>query len=311
MSPYLQELNDRLAAGLTRLPADLRERQTRFLLCRQNADGGFPGRDGESDLYYTGFALRGLAALDSLTSETCEKTATFLRTCLTRQTSVVDFFSFLYSCVLVQASSGVDVLAGSASDWPERVAATLATFRTPDHGYNKSPGSNSGSTYHTFLVALCFELLGQTVPEAESVLRFVQSRRREDGGYVEVAAMRRSGTNPTAAAIGLMHLLRGHDLPGDDVTATIGYLAEMPSMEGGLRANDRIPLADLLSTFTGCWTLERLGALDRVDREQALQYVMSLELPDGGFLGGAWDEAADVEYTFYGLGSLALLSEAE
>src|SRR5206468_10838790 len=103
-------------------------------------------------------------------------------------------------------------------------------FRTSDKGYNKSPGATSGSTYHTFLVGLCFELLGRSLPNPDDVLRFVESRRREDGGYVEVAAMRRSGTNPTAAAIGLLHLLKGTELPKEDVEPTIDYLAEMPSM---------------------------------------------------------------------------------
>lgn len=309
MSPYLQELNARIAEGLARLPEAFRQRHARYLTSKQNADGGFSGREGESDLYYTGFALRGLAALDALTPEVCAKAASFLRGCLTRQTSVVDFFSFLYACVLVQASSGEDVLANSSPDWPERVAQALTAFRTKDDGYNKSPGAASGSTYHTFLVGLCFELLAQPMPDPDAVIRFAQSRRREDGGYVEVAAMRRSGTNPTAAAIGILHLLRGRELPRDEVASTIDYLAEMPSMEGGLRANDRIPLADLLSTFTGCWTLHQLGALDRIHVEQALEYVKSLELESGGFLGGAWDEATDVEYTFYGLGTLALLSD--
>jgi geranylgeranyl transferase type-2 subunit beta len=211
--------------------------------------------------------------------------------------------------VVVQASTGIDVLAGSAADWPARVADTLAMFRTKDDGYNKSPGATSGSTYHTFLVGLCYDLLGRTMPDADAVLRFVASRRREDGGYVEVAAMRRSGTNPTAAGIGLLHLLKGRGLPGDEVEPTIDYLAEMPSMEGGLRANDRIPLADLLSTFTGCWTLAQLGALSRINVDQAFHYVKSLEQSEGGFLGGAWDEATDVEYTFYGLGSLAILND--
>ncbi len=307
MSPYLQDLNTRIAAGLARLPEPLRQRQMRYLASKQNADGGFSGRDGESDLYYTGFALRGLAALDALSPEICASAAGFLRGCLTKQTSVVDFFSFLYACVLIQATGGGDVLAGSPSDWPQRVAGALASFRTSDNGYNKSPGASSGSTYHTFLVGLCFELLGQTMPNPEDVIRFVQSRRREDGGYVEVAAMRRSGTNPTAAAIGILHLLQGPELSRDQLEPTIEYLAEMPSMEGGLRANDRIPLADLLSTFTGCWTLEQLGALDRINLDQAFHFVKALELETGGFLGGAWDEATDVEYTFYGLGSMALL----
>ena len=31
----------------------------------------------------------------------------------------------------------------------------------------------------------------------------------------------------------------------------------------------------------------------------------------GGFLAAAWDEKIDVEYTFYGLGTLALLARAQ
>ena len=308
MTNYLQDLNDRIAQGVAQLPESLRRRQAQYFAGEQNPDGGFSGREGESDLYYTGFALRGLAVLDALTPEVCDRASGFLRGCLTKQTSVVDFFSFLYACVLVQASAGVDVLADSPADWPLRVAATLEAFRTKDNGYNKSPGASSGSTYHTFLVGLCFELLGRSLPNGDEVLRFVQSRRREDGGYVEVAAMRRSGTNPTAAGIGLLRLLKGGDLPKDDIEPTIEFLAQMRSEhEGGLRANDRIPLADLLSTFTGCWTLAQLGALERINTRQAFHYVKSLERPDGGFLGGVWDEGTDVEYTFYGLGSLAVL----
>jgi geranylgeranyl transferase type-2 subunit beta len=207
MSNYLQDLNERIAVGIAKLPEAQRQRHARYLAGCQNPDGGFSGRDGDSDLYYTGFALRGLAVLDALTPEICGQASAFLGSSLTKQTSVVDFFSFLYACVLTQASSGVDVLADSPADWPTRVAATLATFRTKDNGYNKSPGASSGSTYHTFLVGLCFELLGQSLPNPDDVLRFVESRRREDGGYVEVSAMRRSGTNPTAAGVGLLQLL--------------------------------------------------------------------------------------------------------
>ena len=40
----------------------------------------------------------------------------------------------------------------------------------------------------------------------------------------------------------------------------------------------------------------------------AADYARSLEGADGGFRGGLWDERSDVEYTFYGLGVLGLLS---
>lgn len=308
MKNYLTHLNTRLAEGLDRTPQEFRQRHAGWLLGRQNPDGGFSGREGDSDLYYTGFALRGLSVLDSLTPAIAQNAGQFLKSCLSGSTSVVDFFSFLYASLLIQVHGGGDVLAEAPADWPLRVAAVLDTFRTKDQGYNKSQGANSGSTYHTFLVGLCFQLLGRDFPDPTEVENFVLARRREDGGFVEVGPMRRSGTNPTAAAIGILHLLKGLTLASEIADPVIDFLADMPSDEGGLRANDRIPLADLLSTFTGLWTLELLGQLQRVDRFQALDFAHSLALPDGGFKGGLWDDNTDVEYTFYGLGVIGLLS---
>jgi geranylgeranyl transferase type-2 subunit beta len=307
--PYLAQLTVRLTEGLARQTDAFRKLHGAYLVGLQNDDGGFSGRDGDSDLYYTGFALRGLAVVNELTPEVCERAASFLRQSLNRQASVVDFFSLLYSCLLIQMHGGPDVLADSPADWPDLVAALLETYRAPDGGYAKTAGGPSGSTYHTFLVALCYQLLSRPVPAPGSIERFLDSRRREDGGYVEIAPMKRSGTNPTAAALGVRQILAvqaGRNGEHSD-EALANLLASMQNAEGGFQANARAPLADLLSTFTGLWTLERSGALDRINQPAALGYVQSLELPNGGFRGGLWDDRADVEYTFYGLGALALL----
>lgn len=305
---YLTRLLDDLTRGAASLPPDLLHLHRDFLVRKQNDDGGFSGREGESDLYYTSFALRSLALLKSLEGDVARKAAVFLKASMRKQTTVVDFLSFLYSVFLVQLVGQVEVLGDAPSDWPERVAKLLETFRTTDHGYNKSPGAAAGSTYHTFLVGLCYQLLGIDWPNPDGLLSFARSRRREDGGFVEVAPMRRSGTNPTAAGVGILHLVQGFELPAEEVKPTVDFFLEMPSDEGGIRANDRVPLADLLSTFTGLWSLHLLGAKERLDLNAMREYVEELQRPDGGFLGGLWDEVADVEYTFYGLGSLALLS---
>ncbi|MHB1421999.1 MAG: prenyltransferase/squalene oxidase repeat-containing protein [Gemmataceae bacterium] len=310
MEPYLPRLTLLLADGVSRLPADFRARHADYLRAAQNDDGGFSGRAGGSDLYYTGFALRGLAVLDALTPALSERAAGFLRSCLTRQTSAIDFFSLLYASLLVQLGGGSDVLAGSAADWPDRVVAMLESFRTSDGGYAKTLGGASGSTYHSFLVALCYQLLGRQPPRLADVVRFVASRRREDGGYVEMAPMRRGGANPTAAAVGLLQIA-AEEMPEALEEVRDGvctFLAGMASPEGGLRANGRAPLADLLSTFTAAWTLQQLGGLHRLDAEQMRSYAESLQRPEGGFHGGLWDEGHDVEYTFYGLGVLSLFS---
>ncbi|HBI46548.1 MAG TPA: geranyl transferase [Planctomycetales bacterium] len=307
---YLALLASRLADGVARLPEATRVRHAAYLGAAQNADGGFSGREGGSDLYYTGFALRGLSVLDALTPEICEKAAGFLRQSLTQSASVVDFFSLLYACLLVQASGGPDVLANSPEDWPERTAATLETFRAADGGYTKTPGGASGSTYHTFLVGLCYQLLGKALPNPTEIVRFTASRRREDGGFVEIAPMRRGGTNPTAAAVGLLQLTgsEGAALLAEMRDGVAAFLAGMASPEGGLRANGRAPLADLLSTFTASWTLHQLGALDRIDGDEVRAFARAAERPEGGFHGGIWDEGWDVEYTFYGLGVLGLFA---
>jgi geranylgeranyl transferase type-2 subunit beta len=305
---YLTRLTLRLFEGIKRLPAEQRQRHAEYLRGQQNDDGGFSGREGDSDLYYTAFGLRGLMILDALTPDICTSAAGFLRRSLTQQASVVDFFSLLYAWMLVQLGGGPDVFADTPSDWPARVAALLESFRTADGGYAKTPGGAAGSTYYTFMVALCYEILGKDVPDPTGIAQFVRGRQREDGGFVEIAAMKRSGTNPTTAAVGLLQMLPGVSLSVDESERVIAFLTDMPSFEGGIRANGRAPLADLLSTFTAAWTLDRLGAAYRLDRESIQSFIEGVEQPDGGFRGGLWDEGCDVEYTFYGLAALALLA---
>ena len=56
--PYLTRLTNRLLDGIERLPADVRERHTALpARTRRTPTAGSPGREGGSDLYYTGFAL--------------------------------------------------------------------------------------------------------------------------------------------------------------------------------------------------------------------------------------------------------------
>lgn len=303
--PYLQRLTGRLIDGADRLPTAFRQRHADWVAARQNPDGGFSGREGGSDLYYTGFALRTLAVLQHLESDTCARAASFLRARAAGTASVVDLFSLLVSALLVRVGGGPDVLAEGPPDWADRVAVTLETFRHSDGGYSKSPGGTAGSTYTTFLVALALELVGKTVPNPPRIVDFLRSRYR-NGGFVEIAQMKRAGANPTAAGVGTLQMLGALD----EVTRTevADFLVRLVSDEGGLRANDRIPAADLLSTFTGSWTLADVGGLDRLERGRLQAYSESLQGPDGGFRGGLWDTGYDVEYTFYGIGVLGLLA---
>ncbi|MGE5193694.1 MAG: prenyltransferase/squalene oxidase repeat-containing protein [Deltaproteobacteria bacterium] len=306
--PYLLRLGRRLSAGLASLPAEKRTRHRAFVLARQNADGGFSGREGGSDLYYTGFAVRTLAILDVLTADDCQRIAAFLRSCQRMQVTVIDLVSWLYCALVVQAVGGIDVLHDFDPAWPDRLAELLESFRTKDGGYAKTHEGALGSTYHSFLVALCYELIGKPVPQAPRLVQFVFDRQRDDGGFVEIAPMKKSGTNPTAAAAAILNMLGAlDDELCDDMAA---FLRGVRSMEGGFQANTRIPFADGLSTFTGVLTAQDLGLADVFDPPRVDAFIRSLELPDGGFRGASWDQIADVEYTFYALGTLGLLGSA-
>ena len=80
---YLTDLTLRLATGAGNLPEQFRARQGAFLAAAQREDGGFGGRKGGSDLYYTSFALRGLAILGELNDDVAGRAAGFLQERLT------------------------------------------------------------------------------------------------------------------------------------------------------------------------------------------------------------------------------------
>jgi geranylgeranyl transferase type-2 subunit beta len=320
---YQADLMLRLVAGAAVLPDSERSLHATFLAARQNGDGGFSGRRGPSDLYYTSFALRGLAMLGQLSEDAARQAAEFLSNRLAdlplslgqaagsgaaREEDravmpAADFFSLVTSAMLVELVTRRDVFAEAGRDRQQTVADFFARFRRADGGYAKTLRGAS-STYQTFLVVLAKQLVGAAVDDADGMVRSIGARQRDDGGFVEVDGLVASGVNPTAAAVELLRQLGGLEPPV--AAEAVRFLAGMQTAEGGLRANTRIPVADLLSTFTGLATLLALDAPAAVDMAAVAAFVRSLQEPGGGFRAGAWDDLADVEYTFYGLGALAL-----
>lgn len=302
---YLGRLMVRLTIGAAQLPEELQRKHADYVLSRQLDDGGWPGREGESDIYYTSFALRSLAILGLLDGALAERCAAFLRGRLHGQETIVDLLSLVYSAKLIEAACGLDALEATRANWSQRLADLLARLRRADGGYSKSLEGQVGSTYQTFLVLLCLELIEQPCPDAEAAYGFLLSQRQSDGGFLEIRVGKRSGTNPTAAAIGALRVLRRLD--ADVAEQAAEFFCERQTDEGGFQANTRIPLCDLLSTFTSCVTMADIDRLSDISLEGARQYAHSMQQLNGGFRGFEFDPADDVEYTFYGLGTLALL----
>ena len=303
--PYLTDLTLRLAAGASKLDGDLVAKHADWLREQQRADGGFAGREGESDPYYTAFALRALWIVDALDSAVGERAGAFLKTRMSRRESVIDLISLIFAAAICELAVGVVVIDDDQLDWRRNVVQLLGTLRTADGGFAKTPEGRAGSTYQTFLAVLCHQLIEIEPEQPQRIADFLASQRHPDGGFLEIRAAKRPGVNPTAAAIGTLKAL-GQLVPADHGD-TAEFLAEMQSDEGGLSANTRIPFADLLSTCTGLITLTDLDGRERVSTEAIRRYALSMQSPGGGFIGFALDQTADVEYSFYGLATLALV----
>ena len=250
------------------------------------------------------FALRGLWILDALTPEIGASAANFLRGRLSHREGIVDLISLIFAAAICEMAVGEMVIDDDDAEWVDYVANLLESLRTDDGGFAKTPEGRAGSTYQTFLSVLCLELMGRTPENTDKVIEFLNSQAHPEGGYLEIRAAKRAGVNPTAAAVGTLKSL--DRLNPESMRPTIEFLSTMQSDEGGLTANTRIPFADLLSSCTGMITLVDLDAADAVDVAAVHRYANSMQAAGGGFTGFALDHTADVEYTFYGLATLAL-----
>ncbi len=119
--------------------------------------------------------------------------------------------------------------------------------------------------------------------------------RCDGGGYANPPADDPSAPATAAALVTLAQLGR----PGDD--ESVRRLLALRSADGGFRANELTPVADLLSTATALHALAASGADLQPMRQQVLDFLSGLWSARGGFRGHVFDGELDCEYTFYGL----------
>lgn len=310
--PFLAEMSLRLSSGVATLDASRRATHARFVTEAMRSDGGFAGRQGASDLYYTSFGLRCLVLLMVDSESWSDRTSEFLQAKLAQGEPVgIDALSWILSAGLIEAVTGKNPFDNAGLDRAATIRRWCAALRRSDGAYGKTPTAAVSSTYQTFLATACLELAKETDRAAEAfseadAVAAILARQQPDGGFVEIPQIRSSGTNPTAAALSFLAMQNALD--AETRRRGIQFLASMQSPQGGFFANTRIPMPDLLSTFTTLLTLDRLEAIEKIDSCSATRFIESLEQPHGGFLAVHGDTTPDVEYTFYGLGSLSLLS---
>jgi len=279
-------------------------------------NGGFGGRDGRSDLYYTVFGLLACRALGA------EVPAPAVRRYLAgfglgERLDMVHV-SCLARCWAVLGGDGAP--AGLAKALLERIEAC----QSADGGYAQQPGSRAGSAYGCFLALGTYEDLGAALPSPAGLAACLAALAVGDGSYANDAMMPIGSVPATAAAVmvlgyvglekGYRHLRGPNSRPAtepvpvfEDLARAADWLLSQHDPGGGFRAVPLAPEPDLLSTAVALLVLRRLGADVAPIRKSCLRFVHSLQA-SGGFAGHAHGDAPDAEYTFYGLTALGCLS---
>lgn len=265
-----------------------------FLNSQRNDDGGFRNRDGISDLYYTVFGLESFTAL----SQEFPRAATLDYLKAFGDGEALDFvhLACLARCQ-ANVSKDLDSISGEA------ILRRLEGFRTPDGGYNATPGAGHATVYACFLAAGAYQDLQRTMPRPSDVASSIEQLRAPDGGYANHPRASAGLTPPSAAAATLLpHLDRP---PAPELGK---WLLARCLPGGGFTASPQTPVPDLLSTATALHALSRLHVPIEAVREPCLDFVDSLWTNRGGFYGTWADDDLDCEYLYYALLALGHLS---
>ncbi len=278
----------------TGLGASASEAVERFLTGHIQPDGGFRGRSGASDLYFTVFGLEAMLAVGA--DVPARGVARYLRG-----------FGAGASLDLVHLACLARCWANLPDGLPHRpsrpaMAGLIEQFRSADGGYAQGRGSQRGTAYACFLSLGAYQDLQQEMPEPNGLARCVESLRTGDGGYANAPAAEVGSTPATAAAVTVLHQL------GRPIRRAVGeWLMGRLHPAGGFLAVPAAPLPDLLSTATALHALAAMRVPLEPLRRQCLAFIASLRR-DGGYCGSWADDVADCEYTYYALLALGHLS---
>ncbi len=265
-----------------------------FLRSCLSEDGAGKDRDGRADLYYTIFAIAGLAAVDEpLPVEALQRYLT----------SFGDGASldFVHLGALARCWS---MVGGAPRNTASAILSRLETFRASDGGYDGERGSLHGNAYGGFVALGAYQDSAMALPEPLRLVQSLKFLEAPGGSWGNAPGLPMGSTNATAAAVTMLHQL---DMPVHSETGI--WLLNQLHLDGGFLAMPKAPIPDLLSTAT---TLHALACLDVVlvpsAKEKCLDFLDSLWSAEGGFHGHWADEHLDAEYTYYGLLALGHLT---
>lgn len=276
-----------------------RDHVIRILLERQLADGGFGGKGKTSDLYYTGFAVLSLMALN----------ADFDRSPVI---GYLEDYKFAETTDLAHRSAWIRLLKLLKPNFPDDAARAVCTemlvqCRSDDGAWHHLGREKTGSAYGCFLfLGACQDLdLSVDIETRAAIGRCLDLLETPGGGYFNERSIPACAVPSTAAAMIVREVLGGTE---QRVAASAQWLLKNYTGDG-FQVMLMAPVSDLLSTAVALHALAQSGVPLSALRLPCLKYVNSLWDPQIGFCANSLDRLSDTEYMFYGLLALGHLSE--
>lgn len=266
-----------------------------FIKTQYCPDGGFAGRDGSSDIYYTMFGLSCAAALNlRLPNGQIE---CYLRNIEPEKLDLPHLLCLVkcHTALFRLQHPALTRVAGHSSNMRKfffRGALLDAAKNMLEHD---SSNMLMGA-YGWFLRMNLAQDCGLEVPGWSAVADLLEIFRKPDGGFSNFPETVTASTNATVAAV-----LLKRQLTGEIDERALRWISGQVSTDGGFKAFPAAAVSDLLSTATSLFALNFCGMLDKNSRNTAKNYIFSTWLESGGFAGIPDEGTADCEYTFYGL----------
>lgn len=290
----------RAASRASRLLSDSAALVAGFIGKQINEDGGFAGRSGQSDLYYTLFGIEALLALKAHVP--AKRTTSYLG-----QFGDGDSLDLVHLACLARCWADISEFQSIEIEAPLRdgILRRIEGCRSPDGAYNNSRPAQHGTAYGCFLALGAYQDLNADMENVTALADCVESLRTSDGAYSNDPTMQIGATPATAAALTILHYL---DKAVSDASAK--WLLSQLHPKGGFVA---VPVAgsfgipDLLSTATALHALALTGVSTAGIADKCLDFLDSLWSTEGAFCGSWADPTLDCEYTYYGLLSLGHL----
>ncbi len=244
-----------------------------FVKTQQHKNGAFTDRGGNPDLYYSLFAVWLSKALKL--DEQQKKLRQFIAFIQPDKYKVVDKFSLL--------------LIGLTLDKDDVKKPTLFELFL----WIFKSGKNMNVAYRFFLFMLSFDALFGKNRVIYSVLRIFLNFYRP--------------ANDLPCSFFSAFILAKF-ITGGKVKKELAVVQEYYEKGKGFKVFRENHFADLLSTGVALFALKKVGADLRMVAPDCLSLVQE-NYANGAFLSGDGDPSRDLEYTFYGMLSLGVLSK--